>query len=95
MLSNNELSLEERADLNPSEKKMWRSLIRVTEINFEKKRIGLILPSWNSQKPLYFELDQLPSEIRKKIYVGYRFHAPANIGASGIDDIYIDVSSWD
>ena len=93
MLTNNNLPLEKRIDLNPIEKRLWRTLIRVDSINYSTNKIGFIIPGWNVNKVLYFDIKKIPEpllqEIRKETDSYYRFHASVNIGAHKPEDIYI------
>ncbi len=89
MLTNSSVSLEERADLPQSERKLWRTLVRVSSL--DKERVGLIIPAWNAHQPVYFAKNQFPDDIREKIGEGYRFHAYCNIGVKNTMDLYLDI----
>ena len=95
MLSNNETPLEERTDLSTQERRLWRSLIRVTDLNPENGKVSFVFPSWNPCEPIPYDLDQLPVELRENLHVGYRFFATVNIGAGSQRDIYVDISAWE
>ena len=93
MLSNNLISLEERTDLNESERKMWRTLIRVTSL--EKNKVGFVIPGWDIRESVYFDINQLPDDLIKNLKISYRFHAPFNLGARSSKDIYIDIAKYE
>ena len=93
MLSNNPISLEERTDLTQSESKLWRALIRVSSL--EKDKVGFIIPGWDSQESVYFDINQLPENIIKNLKVNYRFYAPFNLGITSSKDIYIDIEAYE
>ena len=95
MLTQNKTSLEERTDFCETEKKMWRTLIRVSSLNKSRGKVGFILPGWNVHKVLYFNLNQLPENLKAEIREGYRFHAPTNLGAKKTFDLYIDIDSYE
>jgi len=95
MLTQSRISLEERTDLCEKEKRMWRTLIRVSSLNMSEGKVGFIIPGWNVHEVLYFNLNQLPEDLRKKTYPPYRFHCPANIGARKKEDLYLKIESYE
>jgi hypothetical protein len=99
MLTNNDIPLEKRTDLDPAEKRFWRALIRVDSVDYQASKIGLVLPGWYINKVLYYDIKKMPElllqEIGKGTSPNYRFHAPANIGAGSPEDIYIDIASFE
>jgi hypothetical protein len=42
--------------------------------------VGLILPAWDSEKPVGVHISSIPDGIRKKLKPGFRFYADVNIG---------------
>ena len=95
MLTQSNIPLEKRIDLDNSQKRMWRTLIRVISLNKPKGKVGLILPGWDVHEALYFKLNQLPKNLRTEIYKGYRFHSPTNLSAKKASDLYIDINSYE
>jgi len=95
MLTKSKISLEDRTDLCEKEKRMWRTLIRVSSIKKSNGKVGFILPGWNVKEILYFNLNQLPENLRTEIYNGYRFHSPTNLGAKKTSDLYINIDSYE
>jgi len=93
MLTNNKISLDDRTDLTETQQKMWRTLIRVESL--DQNQVGFVLPAWNSDETIYFNLHQLRQDLRENIKLNYRFHAEANIGVNNPEDIYIDLNSYE
>jgi len=93
MLTQSNISLEKRTDLTETEKKMWRTLIRIGSIN--KRGIEFIIPGRSLENGLYFNLSELPENLRKRIHKNYRFHCPVNFGVEKIEDLYIDIDSYE
>ena len=99
MLSKNDIPLEHRTDLGDREKRLWRSLVRVESVDYVKETVGFVIPGWNVDEILYFNMNKLPENILCDIKDGmnphYRFHAKTNFGAIKSDDIYIDLSTYE
>ena len=99
MLTNSNTPLEKRADFSGSERTLWRSLIRVQSVEEDKKILGLVIPGWNPHETIYFNMCQIPKkilgDIKKGMKPNYRFYARVNIGAQNLNDIYIDLSSYE
>jgi len=93
MLSQSKISLEKRVDLSESQKKMWRTLIRVGIL--KKDQIEFIIPGKSFNKKLYFNLRELPEDLRKRTHPGYRFHCQVNYGAEKKEDLYINIDSYE
>lgn len=96
MISNNNTPLEKRADLFPTEKRLWRALIRVNSLDYSTNKIGFILPGSKIKKTLYFNIKDIPQKLMNEIEKGLnKFHAPANKGVDNPRDIYIDIDSYE
>jgi hypothetical protein len=93
MISKNNVSLEQRTDMTQSERQMWRTLVRVSDVN--EKEVSLVFPSWNQSAPLTYNKGLFPSELRDNFQVGYRFHAPVNLGAEKSTDLYINIDFYE
>ena len=65
--------------MKPSER-LWRSLIRVHEIDYDNEILYIIIPGWNPQVKIELNFKDIPERIIKLIRPGKRFHAKVNIG---------------
>jgi hypothetical protein len=99
MLTNNKIPLEKRTDLSNRERRFWRSLIRIDSVNDKDNLVGIVIPGWNVNETLYFDINRIPDDLMREIRTGmtpkYRFHADANIGTEKSEDIYIDLNSYE
>ncbi len=93
MLSNNPIPLEERKDLSEVERKMWRTLIRVSSL--DENKVGFIMTGWNFRKSIYFDRNQLSCDLIKNLKIDYRFHAHFNLGVENPEDVYIDLNTYE
>ena len=70
-------------------------MIRVNFLDYSINKIGFLIPSWDTEEVLYFDIKKIPksllNEIEKEINPHYRFFALVNIGADKSEDIYIDI----
>jgi hypothetical protein len=74
-----------------SDRKLWRTLIRIDSI--EGNHIYIIVPSWDSKGAISIAKEELPAEIRSIIEVDKRMHVQINIGCENINDLYF--GSWE
>ena len=93
MLTKSDILLEKRVDLSESQTKMWRTLIRVSIL--KKDQVGFIIPGRNVNEELYFNLNELPQDLKKRMRKGYRFHCPAHFRVERTEDLYIDIDSYE
>jgi hypothetical protein len=65
------------------EHRMWRTLVRVDEINKEGRTEGvyLIIPGWNVRKSVWCPIKAIPPAIWEGMRKGKRYHVGCNIGA--------------
>ena len=61
-------------------KRLWRTLIRVVEVDQEANCFYVILPGWSVSERVKLCLDDVPDEVREKLKPVYRLHAQVNIG---------------
>ncbi|MBS3084448.1 hypothetical protein J4411_00875 [Candidatus Pacearchaeota archaeon] len=98
MLSKGNLPLKKRVDLNPNEKRLWNTLVRIDSLDCLSNKIGFLIPGWNTEEVLYFDTEKIPELLLKEIEKGmnpnYRFFAPVNIGADKSEDLYIDIKNY-
>lgn len=91
MLTYSKILISARDDLLAQERTLWRTLVRADWINYSNNKIGLVIPAWNSSRTLYFDINELPEGLLKRIQTNSnRFHALVNIEATKDNDIYIE-----
>lgn len=78
---------EFKGEFLPS-RKPWRTLVRVEEVEHDKKYFYVVVPGWNSRKKIRLYFDDLPQEMQSLIQPGKRFHAQVNVGATNEDELY-------
>jgi hypothetical protein len=90
MITKNTTPLENRTDLNETEQKLWRTLVRVDSINKGAGTIQVVLSGWNPREKVQCSLENMPDDLRTNcMNKGYRFHAQANIGVENKEDLYL------
>ena len=87
-------------DLTESERKMWRTLLRVTDVDSTKLEVKFVVPGWNSKINIIRSFSYFPKEvidylIKNQVYAhpspilpnteAKYLHARANIGYDGDD----------
>ncbi len=92
MLSQSDIPLEERTDILPRHKKLWRVLARVESIGENNGLVGLVIPSWKSEETVKFPLVKFPVELVTNLKPEYIFHTYANLGAENASELYIDIN---
>ena len=75
--------------MKPSEK-LWRTLIRVSDVDHADGFFHVILPGWDSRAKVRLDLKEVPDEIRRLVKPDKRFHARVNIGAESKSDLRFD-----
>jgi hypothetical protein len=99
MISKNPLPLEQRIDLTPSQKRMWRTLVRVDSLDEAAGLIKLVIPGISVSKTFEFNLKDFPaylaSDIKKSRQKPYRFHIQSNIGVADINNLYLDFTRYE
>ena len=71
----------------------WRTLVRVAELDDERKLAYVIVPPWDVRKKIPIDVDSLPSAIRDRLAPDRRFHALVNTGADNHEDLFFE--SWE
>jgi len=69
--------------MNPD--RPWRTLVRVESVT--DASASVVLPAWNSRKPVTVFLNDLPADVRSRFAAGFRCHAHVNIGADNAADL--------
>lgn len=75
--------------MNTSNKKTWRSLIRIDKVSDDLKSIDIVIPSWNANKIIKLSTSTLPTEYLHQLAADVYFFAHVNIDADSIDDLNI------
>ena len=84
------LSVQEMAGIRQPSRRPWRSLVRVDNVDLDRKYLYAVVPAWSVQTKVRIELDNLPTRIRKLAEPGRRFHALVNTGAFSPRDLFFD-----
>lgn len=74
--------------MNP-ERRMWRTLLRVVDVDRSEKRVTLVIPAWSPRQEVWFPFVVFPLDMPEKFELDYRFHALVNIGARVMEDLWI------
>jgi len=75
--------------MNISNKKTWRSLIRIDNVSDDLKSIDIVIPSWNANKIVKLSTSVLPVEYLHQLAADVYFFAHVNIDAESINDLNI------
>jgi len=78
------------------DRKSWRTLIRVEDIEREGPDGGyfyVVLPGWNQRTKIRIRFEDVPDEIQPLVEVDRRFHAQVNVGAEQHEDLYF--TDWE
>lgn len=76
-----------------SERKSWKTLIRIDEIVNDGKYFYVVIPGWNPDKRIRIYFDNIPRDMEKKVNEGLRrLYAQVNLGAENYQDLYF--SNW-
>ena len=68
-------------------RELWRSLLRVDNMDEEKGYFYVVVPGWNPKKTIRLRLEDLPENVSFLIKKGQdRLHAEVNIGAENYRD---------
>lgn len=72
-----------------SERKPWRTLVRVDDVDIEGKgNFYVFVPAWNPNKAISLNKKGLPEQLQKLITPDFRFHAKVNLGANSLNDLF-------
>ncbi len=72
------------------ERKPWRTLVRVEEIDRGRTPILVyaVVPEWDADKRVRFPLSLIPNRIVPAVELQKRLFAQVNVGASIVDDLF-------
>lgn len=68
----------------------WRTLVRVGDVDRERKCFYAVVPAWDTRVKIRIDFDNLPENIRNLVKPDHRFHALVNIGTMDPADLYFD-----
>ena len=88
-----ERCLQELAGQLEPERRPWRTLVRVDDIDQERHCFYAVVPSWDVRTKVRIDNDNLPHDLRDLIEPGRRFHALVNTGSDSPRDLFFD--SWE
>lgn len=80
---------EHKGKFRPS-RKVWRTLIRVEDIDAERGDFFVIVPGWTQSEVVRLALQDLPGAVRPSILPGARVHAKVNLSAEGHDELFFE-----
>lgn len=75
-----------------SERKPWRTLIRVEDIDEARENAFLIIPAWdapNGENGIKIPMSMIPTKFQTSLSPKTRFYARVNLGTSKHEDLYI------
>lgn len=84
-----EICKNEFAGKFTSERKPWRSLVRVDEISKDKKSVYVVIPSWDEHKLIKLLTSMLPPEYLPYLAMDVHFFAQVNVDAEHHQDLYL------
>ena len=75
-----------------SSKRLWRTLVRIDDVDAEGKFFYVVVPGWDSQQVVRLRLQDLPENTRKLVTERQttRLHAKVNLGAEANEDLYFE-----
>lgn len=73
-------------DVAPN-RKMWRTLVRVVEVNNKRGCFYVVVPGWDIRDIIRLDLDSVPDELRMRIKPDKRLYAWVNTGAENAEDL--------
>lgn len=76
-----------------STRKPWRTLVRVEEIDHDRRCFYAVLPAWDSRKKVRIDNDSIPENVLTLLEPGKRFHAEVNTGAESYAELFFD--AWE
>lgn len=75
------------------ERRPWRTLVRVDDIDRDHRCFYAVVPAWDVRTKVRIGTSNLPESIQELIEPGRRLHALVNTGAERSHDLFFD--SWE
>jgi len=88
------IPLEERTDLQPTERRLWRTLVRVDSIDSDPATVYIVVPGWNPHEKVAYPLSSFPDEIQDSLQPLDRLFVHVNIGVVDAKDLYLDFNEY-
>jgi len=78
-------------------RKSWRTLIRVEDIDNETSpaKVFVVLPGWNTNETIGIPIDLIPNEYHHRVHAEARFHAHVNKGVEDQNRLYFENFEFD
>ena len=80
---------ELEGDFQP-DRRAWRTLVRVDDIDRDQRCFYAVVPAWNVRTKVRIYSDNVPTRIRELIEPDRYFHAVVNTGAESARDLFFD-----
>ena len=80
---------ELKRDFHP-DRRAWRTLVRVSDIDRDQRCFYAVVPAWHVRKKIRIDNDNVPTEIQALIEPDRRFHAVVNTGTRKARDLFFD-----
>lgn len=72
------------------ERKPWRALVRIEEVDVKNNASYVVIPSWHTEAKIQIFWDNFPEELRPLAQQeDHRFHAMVNLGSEQIQSLYL------
>ncbi len=85
-----ELCVNEFAGKFEDHRKAWRTLVRVEEMEDERKYVYAVVPAWDAREKVLIYMSDFPPPLQASIQAGKRLHAKVNLGANTDGELYFD-----
>ena len=85
-----EQCLREMAGLVHPNRRPWRTLVRVVEVETERRYISAVVPAWSVRQVVKVHLDSIPREFLWRLSFEERFFCKVNIGAEREEDLFFE-----
>lgn len=83
-----ELFINEKQGNFQSNRKGWRTLLRVQNVEDGGRFVDIVVPGWNSLKMIQLPMDIFPADFQKHVLPDERFFALVNVGAEYQRELY-------
>ena len=88
-----ERCIRESSGMFDASRRPWRTLVRIADIEEQRRYFYVVVPGWNVQQKIRVYFDDLPTGLRDHIQPSARLHAQVNLGAEGAEELYF--SDWE
>lgn len=83
------LVAELRGEIPPS-RRLWRTLVRVYDVDRERGFVHIFIPGWDPRKGLRLRIQDIPSAVERQLHDDSRLYVHANIGAENHEDLFFE-----